>query len=45
MRTERPWIPTDKFWDRLGTGLMVFLICIGIGGCIFVADLHHVSGP
>lgn len=26
-------MPTDEFWDRLGTALIIFAILVGIGSC------------
>lgn len=25
--------PTEEFWQMAGIGLMVFLICLGLGSC------------
>lgn len=29
--------PSDLFWDRLGCALIIFALCIGMGGCLWLA--------
>lgn len=33
--------PTESFWDFAGLALLLFAICIGIGGCMFLGNLHQ----
>lgn len=29
----------DVFWSTLGVGCMIFLICLGVGSCVYLSDL------
>lgn len=31
------WEGVDWFWGNLGFGLLIFLLTIGIGGCVHLA--------
>lgn len=43
MNDELNWKnDTSGFWDGLGTGLMIFLLCFGVGTCQFLANSKFV---
>lgn len=37
---EKWWMHTGElFWERLGYGIMAFLLCLGVGCCTFLGNL------
>lgn len=37
--------PPEEFWKYLGFGLMVFLMCLGLGTCTLLISIEKISFP